>query len=71
MMNKGHLFQLMVVKISQTICLWKLLVFNCKRNKWCQGQIKGQGQKMLIQFNHHQQNASMYEVRWKYIEEFW
>lgn len=31
MMNEGHLFQLMVVKISQTICLWKLLVFNCKR----------------------------------------
>lgn len=37
------------------------------RNKWCQGQLKGQGQKTMIQFNCYQQYVSVYEVWWKYI----
>lgn len=37
------------------------------RNKWCQGQLKGQRQKTMIQFNCYQQYISFYEVWWKYI----
>lgn len=41
------------------------------RNKWCQGQLKGQGQKTMIQFNCYQQYISFYEKFDESTLQFW